>query len=77
MAPEEAGDPGFRNRDAVIALEIPHDADGAEVIRAAEMKDRLDDVGGCAEPWGVRARLLVDQALITMGLIRFLPDVDP
>ena len=35
-----------------------------EVIRAAEMKDFLDDVGGAAEPWIVRAQLLVDQALI-------------
>ena len=58
VAPEDAGDPGFRNRDAVIALEIPDDADRAEVIRAAEMEALLDDVGGCAEPWGVRARLL-------------------
>ena len=43
MAPEDAVDHGFRNRDAVIALEIPHDADRAEVIRAAEMEDLLDE----------------------------------
>ena len=46
VAPEEAGDPGVRNRDAVRALEIPNDANGAEVIRTAEMKDLFDDVGG-------------------------------
>ena len=29
VAPEDAVDPGFRNRDAVIALEIPDDAEGS------------------------------------------------
>ena len=56
VAPEEAGDPGFRNRDAVRALETPDDVDGAEGdtgAAAAEMEALLDDVGGCAEPWVV------------------------
>ena len=30
VAAEDAVDPGFRNRDAVLALEIPDDAGGAE-----------------------------------------------
>ena len=56
VAQEEAGDPGFRNRDAVRALETPDDVDGAEGdtgAAAAEMEALLDDVGGCAEPWVV------------------------
>ena len=43
VSPQDAVDARIGNRDAVIALEIPDDADGAEVIRAPEVEDLLDN----------------------------------
>ena len=43
---------GVADPDAVIALEVPGDADGSEVIRPPQVQDLLDDRGavafGCA-----------------------------
>ena len=76
MAAQDAVGSCATNRDPVIALEIPDNASGAEMIDAAQMEDLLDDLARCAKSGVVRARFLVDQALVPMGLIRFLPDVE-
>ena len=77
VSAQDAVDGRVGNGDAVRALELPADADGAKVISAAEMKDRLDDVRGCAEPRVVRARFLIDQARVTIRLLGLLPHVKP
>ena len=43
MAPQDAVDGRLGNRDAVIPLQIPDDADGAEVIGAPQVKHLLDN----------------------------------
>ena len=48
MPPQDAVDASVGDPDAVIALEIPDDPDGPEVVGTAKMDDLLDDTpAGC------------------------------
>ena len=60
-----------------LVVDLPHSDDGFVQAFPAETTEAVCDghnaaftsCRGRAEPWVVRARLLVDQALITLGLI--------
>ncbi len=43
---ERAVHGGVAHPDAVVALEVPHDADRPEVVGPAQVKHLLDDCGG-------------------------------
>jgi len=67
---------GVADPDAVIALEVPGDADGTEVIRPPQVQDLLDDRGGRRLRMRVSAGLLGDEARLTLSLGGGLPNIE-
>ena len=57
---EHAVDPVARDRDAVVALQVPGDAHRAEVVGAAQVDDLFFDLGWGAQGHVHGAGLLVD-----------------
>src|SRR5260221_10105160 len=76
MAPEDAVNTGVRNLDAVVAGEIPNDADRPEVVGLPQMENLLGNfrrrlVGGFLRNW-----LGIDEGRLTAGSIGRLPAVE-
>src|SRR5260221_8186444 len=76
MAPEDAVNTGVRNLDAVVAGEIPNDADQPEVVGLPQMENLLGNfrrrlVGGL-----LRNRLGIDEDHLTSGSIGRLPAIE-
>ena len=50
----------------MVSLQVPGDAQLAEMIGATQVKDFLLDMFGCTEFWILRARFGVDQGCLTL-----------
>jgi hypothetical protein len=58
---ENAIDGGVRDLDAVIAGEIPDDADRAEMVVLAQVQNLLDDLRRCPLGWVLGNGPAIDQ----------------
>jgi hypothetical protein len=76
MPAQDAVHAGIGDLHPVVALEIPDDANGPQVVGAAQMEDLLDNLGRRTQLEVDRTRLLVHQTLIPVGLVGLLPEVE-
>ena len=67
---------GVADPDAVVALQVPGDTDGPEVVGPPQVHDLLDDRGGRRLRMRVGAGLLVDEARLTLSLVGSLPNIE-
>jgi len=67
---------GIADPDAVVALQVPDDADGPQVVGPPQVEDLLHDRGGRGLGVGVGAGWLVDQPRLALPLIGRPPHVE-
>src|SRR5262249_41635074 len=73
VAQQHGADAAGRDRDVVVALQVPSDAQRPEMISAAQMKDLLLGLLGRPELWVFGAGLAIDQAGLTLFSERSFP----
>jgi hypothetical protein len=73
-APEDSVDTGIRHLDAMIALQVPDDADWPEMVFAPQLQDFLYDLIGCPVRVAPGNRSGVNKALDAVPAIGVTPD---